>query len=332
MDINDYIKKSHNRERFSKQELVYMLSLPPGSTETYLLMAEANRISKELTGNQAEVHGQFALNFAPCPCNCKFCSFARSNGLFKDSRELSVEQAVLYAKKFENSRANAVLVMTTADYDFGKFIEISKEIKKKLNPDTTFIANIGDQPASNIKKVKDSGYDGVYHAVRLREGIDSAISPETRKRSILRFQEAGLRVGTCVEPIGPEHSDEEVAELILFTDSISPAFSGAARRIPIPDTEMKTRGMISEFRMAQIVAVTRIAVGRNVKGICTHEPCTLGAIAGANLFWAESGANPRDIKERTEESRGLTVENCRKIFKESGWGVLRKRSIYYSAA
>jgi biotin synthase len=87
--------------------------------------------------------------------------------------------------------------------------------------------------------------------------------------------------------------------------------------------------MISEVRMAQIVAVTRLAMPRSVRGNCTHEPCTLGGLAGANLFWAEVGANPRDVKEKTEEGRGDTVEECHKMFRECGWGLLEGPSRYF---
>lgn len=82
MDINDLIKKSQNGEQLFHKELVHLLSLAPDSPESYLIMAEANRISKELTGNKAEVHAQLALNLAPCPCNCAFCAFAQKNGVF----------------------------------------------------------------------------------------------------------------------------------------------------------------------------------------------------------------------------------------------------------
>jgi biotin synthase len=118
--------------------------------------------------------------------------------------------------------------------------------------------------------------------------------------------------------------------MILFTASLNPSFSGAARRIPIPGTEIAKRGAISELRMAQIVAVTRLGMPRAVLGNCTHEPCTLGGLAGANLFWAEVGANPRDTKEKTEEGRGETVESCNTIFRECGWDVYRGPSRYYS--
>jgi biotin synthase len=207
---------------------------------------------------------------------------------------------------------------------------MSREVKKNLNPETALIANVGDQTFKNAVRLKEAGFSGVYHAVRLREGRDTSLSAETRKKSIRNFKEAGLEVGTCVEPVGPEHTNEELAEMIEFTASFNPSYSGAARRIPIPGTAMAKRGVISELRMAQIVAVTRLGMPRSVMGNCTHEPCTLGAIAGANLFWAEVGANPRDIEEKTEEGRGETVSSCQSIFLESNWDVWSGPSRYYS--
>ena len=331
MRINDFIKKSRDGGKFTKDELLEMLGYPADSDVTYRMMAEAKRISRELTGDRAEIHAQFSLNLEPCACNCLFCSFAKANGIFKQKARITQEEAVASAQQLEEEGANAVFIMTTAQYPFGKFIEISQEVKNNLKPETTLIANVGDQSLSNAIKIKDAGFDGVYHALRLREGIDTAIDPERRRESIRHFQEAGLRVGTCVEPVGPEHSNEEIAELILYTATLNPAYSGAARRISIPGTDLARKGMISELRMSQIVAVTRLAVPETILGNCTHEPCTLGAAAGANLFWAEIGANPRDTQKKTEQGRGHTVEHCRTLFQESGCGLLEGPSRFYAA-
>lgn len=329
MDIADLLKKAENNEKLSKEELIYLLSFSSDSLEAYQIMSKANYISKKLTGNKAEVHAQFSLNLSPCKYNCKFCSFSTSNKIFKSESEISVQEAVSNAKLFENNGANAIFVMSTAQYSFGKFLETSKEIRKNLKEETILIANVGDKTLSETRRIKDVGYQGVYHALRLREGIDTNLDPEERKKSINNFKEAGLAVGTCVEPIGPEHTNEEIAEMILFTGSFQPSYSGAARRITIPGGPLEEYGMISELRMAHIVAVTRLGVPHSVKGNCTHEPCTLGAIAGANLFWSEKGANPRDIKKNTEEGRGGTVEHCKKLFHESNWDVLGGASQYY---
>lgn len=292
-------------------------------------MAEANRISRELTENRAEVHAQFALNLAPCARNCLFCSFAEINGIFNQETQITPEEAVSSARQLEAEGANAIFLMTTANYPFGRFLEISKEVKKNLKPQTALIANVGDQSLANAIKIKEAGFIGVYHALRLREGKDTGIPPERRRESIRNFQEAGLKVGTCVEPLGPEHTNEEIAEMILYTGSINPAYSGAARRITINGTELAKKGMISELRMSQIVAITRLSIPRTVLGNCTHEPCTLGAIAGANLFWAEMGANPRDTAKRTETGRGYTIARCHALFYESDCGVLDGPSRFY---
>ena len=330
MHIGELIRRSQEGEVFSREVLIQLLSYEPDSAEAFIVMAEANRISQELSGGRAEVHAQFAINRAPCQCNCLFCSFAKINGVFTETTELTPEQAVSYARQFERDGANAVFMMSTANYPFERFLEISQEVKSHLLSETTLIANVGDQSLKNAVKLKEAGFAGVYHAVRLREGEDTTLSVEKRRQSIINFKEAGLKVGTCIEPVGPEHTNEELAEMIAFTASINPSFSGAARRIPIPGTKIASRGMISELRMAQIVAVTRLGMPRSVMGNCTHEPCTLGAVAGANLFWAEVGANPRDAAEKTEEGRGVTVKESHTIFQESNWDVWNGPSRYYT--
>jgi biotin synthase len=319
VNVHDIVKKSRNDERYSREEVVAMLALPPDSLESYVIMGEASRISREVSGNRAEIHAQLAVNLAPCPRDCLFCSFAVVNGIFHSSVVISPEEAATQARQFEEDGANAVYVMATATFDMGHYLEISGEIRRRLRPETVMIANVGDEYAGNATALAAAGYHGVYHAIRLREGIDTTISTTRRFESIRAFQEAGLAVGTCVEPIGPEHTNDELADMILFTAFLNPSFSGAARRITIPGTALAAKGMISELRMAQIAAITRLAVQRSVKGNCSHEPGTVPIMGGANLLWAEVGANPRDTREKTEEGRGYSVPAIRELFRETEW-------------
>ncbi|NTW99198.1 MAG: radical SAM protein [Geobacteraceae bacterium] len=329
MDLHDIIKKSRNAEAFSREEIVEMLSLPPTALETCVIMAEASRISREVSTNRAEIHAQLAVNLAPCPRDCLFCSFAVANNIFHTSVVISPAEAAAQARQFEGDGANAIYIMATATFDSGHYLEIAREIRNSLNPATTMIANVGDEFSTNAAALVKAGFQGAYHAVRLREGVDTTIDPTRRIESMKAFREAGLAVGTCVEPIGPEHSIEELADMILLTASLNPAFSGAARRIPIPGTVLAQRGMISELRMAQIVAVTRLAVPRSVMGNCSHEPGTAPIMGGANLLWAEVGANPRDTKEKTEEGRGHSVPDIRKLFSETEWQTLEGPSRFF---
>jgi len=331
MKLNDMIKKAYDGVRLTFEEIVYLLKIDPLSEDGHNIIMAGGLLSRRLSENIAEVHGQFALNLAPCPADCKFCSFATSAGLFKESKELTIDDGIRYALDFEkNSECNCIYIMTTANYDFGKFIEFSSEIRRHLKPDTIMIANIGDQNLKNAIRMKEAGYTGVYHAVRMGEGTDNKLTKEGRIRSIENFKSAGLLVGTCVEPIGSEHSVEEIAEKILIAADLDPVFSGAMRRINVPGSEISRYPMVSEIRMAQIVAITRLATPHNVKGNCTHEPNSLGIFAGANLIWAESGANPRDTKEKTEEGRGFSVSRCANMLEEIGWEALKGRSKFFS--
>jgi biotin synthase len=82
--------------------------------------------------------------------------------------------------------------------------------------------------------------------------------------------------------------------------------------------------------MAHVLAVVRLALGYETPGNCAHEPNVIGAFAGANLLWAESGANPKDTEEKTEGKRGMTVRDCRELFREAEWQVLQGPSKIYS--
>ncbi len=169
-----------------------LLALPPDCIESYRVMAEANRLCKELSGGKAEIHAQFAVNLSPCNCECLFCSFAHINGIFKESRELSPEDAVAHVRRFEADGANAVFMMSTAQNAFDRYLEIAQEVRKSLKPETVLIANVGDQSLQKAR-LKDVGFSGVYHAVRLREGIDTNLSVEKRKESIRNFWKRVLK-------------------------------------------------------------------------------------------------------------------------------------------
>ncbi len=320
MTIDGILDKAHDGGQLTNQEVVRLLAVPAASSEGMKTIAAGAVLSRSISGNRAEIHGQFALNLGPCGVRCAFCSFSADHGIFRKAIELTPEEAVRRAQEFESSGAcAAIYIMTTAMYDLGRFLELSDELRRNLKPETVMVANVGDQSEDGARRIREAGYAGVYHAVRLGEGVQTGIPPERRLASIRNFRDAGLRVGTCVEPIGPEHTDEEIARHIGIAADIAPVFSGAMRRIPIPGTELARFGTVSELRMAQIVAITRLATPRSVIGNCTHEPGVLGAAAGANLLWAETGANPRDTRERTEEGRGFSVERCRDILIEAEW-------------
>lgn len=327
--VRDIIGKSLDGNILTKEEIAALFEIPLFSEESALILAASREKSESASNQLAEVHAQVGLNIAPCPKNCAFCSFAARNKVFQEKNEISVEEAVQKSKQFESDGANAVYIMSTADYPFEKFISISRDIRKSLRPETVLVANIGDFTEKQAEELKDAGFSGIYHAVRLGEGRDTTIAIETRLSTFRHAKEVGLLLGTCLEPVGNEHIIQELVEKTIITREAKPVYSGAARRIPIPKTKMAEYGIVSEARMAHILAVVRLSLGYETMGNCTHEPNVIGAAAGANLLWSEVGANPRDTEKETEGQRGMTVQECVKVFEEAEWKVLQGPSKFY---
>jgi biotin synthase len=329
--IRNIISKSLDGILLTREEIALLFKVPLFSEESAMVIASSRKKSETASNGLAEVHAQVGLNIAPCPKNCAFCAFAARNRVFNEKVEISLDEAVRKARQFETDGANAVFVMSTADYTFEKFADISREIKESLRPETILVANVGDFSREQAKILKDTGFSGIYHAVRLGEGKDTTIPVEIRLETFRNAKEVGLSLGTCVEPVGNEHSVEELVEKTIITRDAKPVYSGSARRIPIPNTKMAEYGIVSEAKMAHILAVVRLALGHDIPGNCTHEPNVIGAAAGANLLWAEAGSNPRDTEKETEGQRGMTVQDCVRVLEEAEWEVLQGPSKFYGA-
>ena len=329
-NIEGIVKKVFDGEFITPEEIRILLDIQPHSVNAGYVMGAADEINRTASQGQAEVHAQIGLNLSPCPRNCSFCAFAAKNKVFTERMELSLDTVIKMGQWAEEKGANALFLMSTGDYPINKFCDISKELRSKLQPDTVMIANVGDFNEVEAEQLKAAGYTGIYHAVRMGEGRDTNISPQTRLKTVEIARAAGLMIGTCVEPVGPEHNKDEIVEKIVIGREMKPCFSGAMRRIKIPNSSMEKFGMLTEYQMAFLVAVVRLAMGRELMGNCTHEPNLLGANCGANLFWAEVGSNPRDIKAETEEGRGLDVIVCKELFKEADYDILNGPSQIYS--
>ena len=312
-------------------EIARLFEAPLFSDDSGRIIAAGRRKAQQATRDLAEVHAQVGVNVAPCPKDCRFCSFAARNGVFDQAVELSPEAAAERAVRAEADGANAIYLMITANYPFAKLLELAAEVRDALRPETPLIANVPDFSAREAQQLRDVGFVGVYHAVRLGEGRDTKIPFERRLETMGNAREAGLLLGTCLEPVGPEHSTDELVEKTLITREARPVYSGSARRIPIPGTEMARMGIVSKARMAHIVAVVRLVLPMATPGNCTHEPDIYGSAAGASLLWAEAGANPRDTDAETEGKHGMNTAACRKLHAEAGWAVLEGPSRWFQA-
>lgn len=273
------------------------------------------------TGGIAEIHAQIGLNASTCGKDCLFCSFARINDVRKGIYELPVEDVLEYAKLYVEEGANLILLLTTASYRFAKLIEMVQAVREVIPADLPLLVNTGDMSLDQAKQLKAAGVQGAYHAVRMREGVDTTIPVETRLQTFANMREAGLKLSTCVEPVGPEHTPEEITEATFRCMSCDPMTSGVGKRVAVPGTKIFERGAHTELANANMVAIYRLAAGLDYKLNCSaNTPLT--AASGANLGWAEVGTNPRDLVQRTEKGgRGSNVAWMRRMYESAGWTV-----------
>lgn len=306
----------------SNGEMAALFSAEDLSEEAFAIQRAGRLLSSQLTDGKVEIHGQIGINTGLCPVDCKFCSLSKSANVFTEPTRLSAQEVVDGVLSMEQVGANAIYLMETADYPFDDFLEMGRTVRKALKTDIPLIANAGDFGRTQADELVDAGFAGVYHAIRMGEGRDTSIPVRRRIETIEHAQEAGLKVGMCVEPVGPEHTVEELVEKTAYTRDLGAVFSGAMRRTAVPGSELEHFGQVSFQRMATIVAAVALATGTAVSGNCTHEPNQLAVYTGANLLWAEVGSNPRDTEAETSEGRGWTVGRCRGLCGECGWDVL----------
>jgi len=311
-------------ENLQRADALQLMAVPIHSDDCYALMAAANRFSHQQAGSRGTVYSQVGINVWPCPENCNFCYLATKHGIVTTLHELSPDEVKKRALDFEAAGADEVYLMTTANYPLEKFLDIGHEVRRALHPATELIANIGDFTIKEAHRLLDTGFCGVYHVYRFREGIETDIEPERRHATFAAIREAGLDLRYCVEPVGPEHTDEEIVEQMGLARDFGAGILSVMRRIPVPGTPHAHSGQLTESAIAKIVAVARLFLGAQIRQMGVHEPSLVSLRAGAHRICAEVGMNPRDLNVDTARGRGMSVADCEKMLWEAGFSHERK--------
>ncbi len=305
----------------SKTECIAMLECPPTSSEASIMRAVADALTRQRFQNQSMVFGQIGIEIHACPGKCKFCTFGEGHTKFESS-EMSFEDILVCAQNFiASGELNALFLMTMHTFDFKRLIDIICMLREKIPPTQQIVVNIGDIDCQQAIELRKAGISGAYHVCRLREGVDTALDPQQRKDTIKAIIDAGLDWYYCCEPIGPEHSSAELVEQLFLGIEYGCVQHAAMRRVYVDGMPLAQYGQISELRLAQVTAVVALAsmACPQTKGIGVHEPNLIGLTSGANVIYAETGANPRDTEEETTGHRGRDIQACKTMLYEAGF-------------
>lgn len=302
----------------NENQALQLLQIRNDSEEFYSLLSVANELSRQEYNNKGLVFAQIGINAEPCSKNCSFCSMGREHYVLDSTWEKDTDAVLAEANLLIEQGVDSLFLMTTANYDIEKLLKIAGQVRSVVPDRVGFVANIGDFDTEIALKLREAGFSGVYHIHRLREGVDTDIDPGRRINTLNAAQAKGLEIFYCIEPIGPEHSYDEIITEMFRAKQYHAEVMAVMRRIPVPGTPLFAKGQIPAIELAKIAAVTRITT-RPKRAMNVHEPNLMALFAGVNMFFAEVGANPRDVNSNTEKSIGLSVKGARKMLWEAGY-------------
>jgi biotin synthase len=334
--VNGILREATDGRPITKAEAQFLLSFPENSLEAVLLRAAANGVSRKRFANSALLLGQIGVDMAPCDGDCCFCFFAKSHTTIQASL-LATEEIIARCHRFAAGGAQAVFLMTMHRFGFEWFRDLCATLRKSIPAHLKILANVGDVNRAQLKEMRDAGVTGAYHVCRLREGIDSCMAPAQRRATIERIIEAGLAWYTLCEPIGPEHTPQELAEQIWLGVDLPCRQHGAMQRFPVPGSPLYAKGQVSLAKLGQIVAVIALATShkKEMTSIAVNVANIVGLFSGANAFFPEAG-EPQTNEYPPEgpvskegfttalwrRSNEITTADCREMLSAAGFSHL----------
>lgn len=251
--------------------------------------------------------------------SCAFCSLGEGWGLIRAPRGYTLAEVVKHAQAFAQAGARFIMLRTTRLYGLDRLCAMLAAIRKAVPGAYDLLLNTGECDAAAAKAIRVAGGAGVYHTVRLREGRDTPFEPAAREASMRAAAASGLRLTALVEPVGPEHSDEEPADAFLRIVAAGASISGVMARVPVPGTPLGALPPLSRARPAQLTAVFRLAGGRRISDICAHPATEENAASGANIMVVEKGAILRDQAHAATDWQAFSAARAARCLRRAGY-------------
>ena len=306
-------------ETLTLEEVVSLLALDTESKDVQTLLDAAHEASLLWTGGQGYIWASIGVDCIPCPTSCSFCSHGEKWGIVKKPWALAEEEILDLIRVYDTPEVRWISIRTTEFYPVEALIRIARLATPLKH--AQLVANTGEYTLETAHALHEAGFRMTYHVMRLREGVDTGVNPADRMKTLKAAQASPLELSSLVDPVGPEHTNEEIAASIFLHKALSATLMGAMGRFAVPGTPKYSLGTISPSRLAQITAVVRLAAGPQAYAICTHPTDERIVKSGANTVVLEYGAIPRDTSISTGEWRGFTVSKAAELLRSAGYEV-----------
>lgn len=320
--IDRAFAKALSGEALSKPEIIELLQVNTLSDECVFLRQKAHEVSHILTESKAYMWGAIGLDYAPCTADCDFCSFGAAWGLIETEKVYTLPEIMAKVNEYVANQVHFIVLRTTQYYSLGTLTEYVQSIRKEIKGDYEIIVNVGEFNLDMANRLSENGVRGVYHAVRLREGIDTHFKVEDRLDTLTAVNNSKLNLIHLVEPVGIEHSYEEIADRFLCSLEYGVYISGIMARVPVKGTPLGNTPRLSDEEIAKMIAVVRLSGGNMVKHICVHPASELAVQSGANVVVIETGAIPRDQELAQNKWMHFDYHSAKELFSKNGFEVV----------
>ncbi len=310
--IKDRVAAALEGEQLTAEDAVDLLACEPATPEAEIIWHAAREVALKHS-RQGRIWAAIGVDYRPCPRNCRFCSFGAAWRIVTQSEEWSIQQVISAADKFARGGADWITIRTTQDYPHEHICTIARALRAEIADCPKLVINTGEFTLDQAHELYAAGYRVAYHVYRLREGRDTGIDPAARLATLENIRRSPLELAFLVEPVGVEHTVEEIATEMIRARRFGATLTGVMARVPVPGTPLGDLPPVPEERLAHMVAVSRLVAGYTATDICVHPPSELALQAGANVVVVETGAVPRERDAVPREWRGLTIEQAREM-------------------
>lgn len=309
---------------FDRETIISLLSIPENSRECDQLGDAAREVAEKVSGNRAYLWGAVGVDTTPCEMNCRYCSLGAQWGIMTKEHSLSENEIIDHVRSYADANVRWIVLRTTQFYEAAALQGLIERIRAAVPGDYEIGLNTGELNVDEATRISNAGATFAYHSLRLGEGRDTSFNPQDRINTLHSISRSPLDLVYLIEPVGEEHTNEELADIMMSVLDCHTNVSGAMARIPVPGTPLGNIPQISERRLAKITAVSRLAFNYAVPDICVHPYSDLAFSWGANVTVIERGVIPRDSKCSEKYWNDFGTSDAISAFERNGYTVHNK--------
>ena len=118
-----------NGQTLDRSDIVRLLEIPVGSEDDRYLRAAAREVAAALTGNRGYIWCAVGMDYAPCPMNCRFCSFGEAWNLIPQARPGTIAEIRSHIRSFVAGGAAYIVLRTTEFYSLDTLLDYIPQIR-----------------------------------------------------------------------------------------------------------------------------------------------------------------------------------------------------------